>query len=240
MFDCGEDRGLVLQDPALQLDEGFDAAAAGPADPFVEGHGRVGGVETEDRPESFFEEVGPMESGVGLGDPGEFGLLPGSEVLRVLPQCVAGSFEGFGVAAGPSGPALGDRAAGGVPGLAADLVERFGGPFEMWNGSAKRTAEGQCFSTTALIQSAPSALTWLIWAQRPSPEASTASKNDLRVALSRPGAAHTNRPESWSTTTVYLWPRLSEISSIPIRRSLVNRSCSCSTSAQTRLIIAPT
>ena len=68
--------------------------------------------------------------------------------------------------------------------------------FTTWNGSAQRTALGQRFATTVVIQSAPSALTWLIWAQRPFPEPSRASKKLSRVALSRPGAAHTSRPES--------------------------------------------
>jgi hypothetical protein len=76
----------------------------------------------------------------------------------------------------------------------------------MWKGSAHRTALLQRAATTALIQSAPSALTWVISLQRSSPRA---SKNLSRVAFSRPGAAHTSRPESWSTTTVrYFCPRL--------------------------------
>ena len=33
VLDRGKDRGLVFDDPALQVDEGGDAAAAGPADP---------------------------------------------------------------------------------------------------------------------------------------------------------------------------------------------------------------
>jgi hypothetical protein len=62
-----------------------------------------------------------------------------------------------------------------------------------WNGSAQRTAPGQCSATAAAIQSAASALTWVIWAQRSAPRA---SKNRASVALSRPGAAHTSRPVS--------------------------------------------
>ena len=58
---------------------------------------------------------------------------------------------------------------------------------------------------------------------------------------SRPGAAHTSRPESWSTIAVRnLWPPLWEISSIPSRDRPANRSCGASTSAQTRVMIAPT
>ena len=65
--------------------------------------------------------------------------------------------------------------------------------------SRQRTAFGQRCSTTRSIQSAPSADTWVIAAQRSGPRA---SKNTARVARSRPGAAHTSRPVSWSTTTV--------------------------------------
>ena len=68
-----------------------------------------------------------------------------------------------------------------------------------------------------------------------------ASKNRRRVAVSRPGAAHTSRPLSWSTTTVrYLWWRLYEISSMPIRRRPANRSILFSVSLQTRATIDPT
>ena len=55
MFDRGEDRGLVFDDAALQVDEGGDAAAAGPADPGLEGIDGVLVVELEDQPESFLE-----------------------------------------------------------------------------------------------------------------------------------------------------------------------------------------
>src|SRR6266545_825511 len=65
---------------------------------------------------------------------------------------------------------------------------------------------GQRASTTLMIQSAPSVDTWVICALRSGP---SASKNAFTVFLSRPGAAHTSRPVSWSTTHVmYRWPRL--------------------------------
>ena len=60
MLDRGEDRGLVLDDAALELNEGFDTAAAGTADPGLE---RLDGLvvgELEDQPEAFFEEVGAV------------------------------------------------------------------------------------------------------------------------------------------------------------------------------------
>ena len=66
------------------------------------------------------------------------------------------------------------------------------------------------------------------------------SKNFSNVFMSRPGWAHSNTPDSWSTTTVqYLWPRLM-ISSIPIRVSPVNRSVLACASATTRVTIDPT
>jgi hypothetical protein len=62
-----------------------------------------------------------------------------------------------------------------------------------WKGSAQRIAAGQRSLTTSAIQSAASADTWVICAHRSAPRA---SKNRRRVAVSRPGAAHTSRPLS--------------------------------------------
>src|SRR3954452_10999649 len=117
-----------------------DAAAAGPADPRLE---RLDGfvvAELEDQPEAFLEQVGTVQHRVGLGDPGELGLLPGGEVLGVLPQRKAGVLERLRGAGGvltdastrPSDPvrAAAWSAAGGVPGLAADVVEGLGGPLD--------------------------------------------------------------------------------------------------------------
>lgn len=69
----------------------------------------------------------------------------------------------------------------------------------MWNASRQMVALAQRSLTTSPIHSAASALTRRISAQRRSP---SASKKALRVFLSWPLAAHTSRPESWSTTTV--------------------------------------
>jgi len=78
----------------------------------------------------------------------------------------------------------------------------------------------------------------VIFAHRSGP---SASKNACTVASDRPGAAHTNRPLSWSTTTTKNnWPRRYEISSIPIRLSPSSRSVTASISATTRAMIAPT
>jgi hypothetical protein len=61
-----------------------------------------------------FEQVGAPEAGVGFLDPGELGFLAAGEVLRVLPQRVAGVLEVPGVAGGQAdGPAaVPDRGGG--------------------------------------------------------------------------------------------------------------------------------
>ena len=163
VLDRGEDRGPVFHDPALQVDEGGDAAAAGPADPVVERRGCLGRVETEDQPEAFFEQVGPVQPGVGLGDPGELGLLLVGEVLRVLPQRVPGMLQRFGVAGRRGRP----RRRVTAPRAAFQACRRTSSRASVahcttWNGSAQRTAFGQRFATTVAIQSAPSAETWVI------------------------------------------------------------------------------
>ncbi len=193
MFDGGQDRGLVFHDPSLQLNERFDAAAAGPANPPVQRGGCLGGVETEDQPESFLQQVGPVQPWVGLGDPGQLRLLPAGQVLRVLPQRRRGSFQRFGVTGRPSRPATSDRAAGEIPGLPTDLVQCVGGPLDDMERIGATDRLGHCFATTVEIHSAPSAETWVISADRSGP---SWSKNEARVALSRPGFAHTSRPES--------------------------------------------
>ncbi len=68
-----------------------------------------------------------------------------------------------------------------------------------WKGSAQRMAFGARRATVSAIHWAASADTCVISAARLSPRA---SKNRFSVAESRPGAAHTSRPVSWSTTTV--------------------------------------
>jgi len=74
--------------------------------------------------------------------------------------------------------------------------------FTTWNGSATRTAAGHFSATMVSMKSAPSALTWVIWAHRSGP---SRSKNSRTVALLRPAAAHTSRRVSWSTTTIIMW-----------------------------------
>ena len=207
----------VSHDAAGQLDEGGDAAAPGPGDPPVQGLLAFFALDREHVPQALFEQVGAVQPGVGLGDPGQLGGLAFGEVLGVLPQRVAGALE-------LAGPLMAGRGAVFLPGrprprlgsLRASARASFQAwrrssrasvaQATTWNGSAQRTAVGQRSATTSAIQSAASADTWVICAHRSAP---SASKNRRRVAVSRPGAAHTSRPLSWSTTTVrYLWWRL--------------------------------
>jgi len=78
---------------------------AGPPDPFLKRRGGLVGGQLEHQAQSFLEEVGPVQPGVGLGDPGQFRLLPGGEVLGVLPQRVPGTLECFRVPGRPAGGA---------------------------------------------------------------------------------------------------------------------------------------
>ena len=76
-----------------------------------------------------------MQGWLGLRDPREFGLLPGGQVLGVLPQREPGVLQRLGVsgravalprrAARPQRPGVTAR---GVPGLSPDLVQCVGGP----------------------------------------------------------------------------------------------------------------
>ena len=77
VLDRGEDRRLVFDDAALQVDERRDAAAAGPADPGLECLDGLVVGKLEDGSQAFFERVGAVQPGVGLGDPGQLGPLAG-------------------------------------------------------------------------------------------------------------------------------------------------------------------
>ena len=144
-----------------------------------------------------------MQAGVGLGDPGQLVRLLVGEVVGVLPECIAGVLEPARVAGGQaravSVTGSLPRSSGLVPGIASYFVEGFGGPLDTWKGSAHCTAFGQRSATISAIHSAWSADTCVIVALRSGP---SWSKNVRNVAWSRPGAAHSSRPVSWSTTTV--------------------------------------
>jgi hypothetical protein len=198
MLERGDDGVDLLGDAVGDVDEGRQAGAPGPPDPLLE---EVQGIlegELEDLPQLLLEEVGAVQRAVGVLDPGQACLLVAAEVLGVLPKGEASAFEVFGLG-------VLTAVAGRVPDLATDLVEGVGGPGDDVKGSIQRTALGQCLATTLEIQLAASALTWVICAQRSFP---SASKKRVSVFSSRPLAAHTRRPVSWSTTTMrYRWPR---------------------------------
>jgi hypothetical protein len=133
----------VFHDAASEFPERGDAAASGPADPFVECFACFIDRELEDDAEAFFQVVGPIEGGVCLHDPGELDLLFLGEVLRVLPKRVAGVLHPGGAGAVRAGRcglrrsapgASGVAQLGGFPGIVprrpAHLVEGFGGPFD--------------------------------------------------------------------------------------------------------------
>src|SRR5487761_1004306 len=129
MLEGGEDGGPVAADGAAELDEGGDAAAGGLPQPPVEGDLAFGALDLEDQPQSFLQQPGTVETRVGPGDPFQLGLLGGGELFRVLPQRPPGTFEGAGLAAGGVAPAVvfpafAFGAAGVVPCVAADLVQR--------------------------------------------------------------------------------------------------------------------
>ena len=108
-------------DASPKFDEARDPAAPGPAEPGVQQLLAFGALEGEDLPELLLEQVGPEQLVVDLRDPVQLGLLPVGEVLWVFPQRVAGALEVAGVHAHPT-------FAGGVPGVASDLVHGIAGP----------------------------------------------------------------------------------------------------------------
>lgn len=174
MFEGGVDSPAVLDDATGQLDEGGDAAAPRPGDPPVQGLFAFLAFDGEYMPKSFFEQVGAVQSGVGLGDPGQLGALGFGEVLRVLPQRVPGAFELAGaLSPGPRRGASAGPAATPTASLRASARASFQArrrsvssasvaQATTWNGSAHSTAAGQRSATTAAIQSAASAETWVI------------------------------------------------------------------------------
>lgn len=117
----------MFHDSALQGDERGDAAAASPADPAVEHFFAGGTLEHECHPQALVQQVGAVQARIGLGDPGRLLVLAVGEVLRVLPQRVAGVLECPGVPGRPACPTAVDGTAGFVPSLAANLVEGVGG-----------------------------------------------------------------------------------------------------------------
>ncbi|CKR39914.1 Uncharacterised protein [Mycobacterium tuberculosis] len=140
MVEGGVDGHPVAFDAGGKLDEYRDATALGPGDPPVQGLFTFLALDRKHMPQALFEQVGAIQTGIGLGDPGQFGALAFGEVLGVLPQRVAGALEPpcplaartwCGVLTGPAPAPLGfgarDRPCV-VPGSAPLDVERLGGP----------------------------------------------------------------------------------------------------------------
>src|SRR5258705_12743322 len=87
------DQGQVVADGRGQLDEFGDAAACGPGDPAGEQDPAGFASRGEYRAELLLEQVGPVETVVGLGDDRDRGALFAGEVLRVFEYGPAGAFE---------------------------------------------------------------------------------------------------------------------------------------------------
>ena len=82
VLEGGVDRGSVFDDASLECDERRNPAATRPADPAVEGLFAFLTLDREHVPESLFEQVGAVQHGVSLGDPGQLLSLLLGEVLR--------------------------------------------------------------------------------------------------------------------------------------------------------------
>jgi len=140
VFECCVDLGAVSSDLATEFHEGRDPAALRPCQPPVEGLLAGVALDLEHEPEPLLEQVPAVQTRIGLGDPGQLGLLMDGEVLRVLPQGVTRPFETLGTFGRRSRRGVASRAttlgfglragisARLVPCLSAQLVERVGRP----------------------------------------------------------------------------------------------------------------
>ena len=86
MVEGGVDGFAVFHDAVGQLDEYRDAAAPRPGDPPVQGLLAFLALHRKHMPQALFEQIGAIQAGVGLGDPGQLGGLAFGEVFGVLPQ----------------------------------------------------------------------------------------------------------------------------------------------------------
>ncbi len=81
---------IIAPDLPLKFDNLRDPASLSPCDPLVEVFlCKLRILEPEDEPKPFLERVRPGQRSVLRLDHGEFLRLSGSEVLRVLSQCVS-------------------------------------------------------------------------------------------------------------------------------------------------------
>jgi hypothetical protein len=120
MAQGGFDPRALLGDPPGELDERLQPASPCPRQPRVEQLERVLEARSVvDLAQLFFEQVGAVDRGVELLNPGELGLLAFGQVLGLLPEREPGALEIFA-------ELLVAGAARLVPDLAADLVQRVG------------------------------------------------------------------------------------------------------------------
>lgn len=85
MFDGVEDQGPEVFDGLGEAGEGGEATSLGPGDPSAQqGLRGVQVAAGEDLAELFFEQVGPVEATVDLGDAGDGGALVTGEVRGVF------------------------------------------------------------------------------------------------------------------------------------------------------------
>jgi hypothetical protein len=89
----GLDPGTVDGDRFGEFDERRDPTSAGPLQPPLEQGDPGGTLERKHLPELLFEQVCPVETLVGVGDVGERGRLALGEILRILPQRIAGILQ---------------------------------------------------------------------------------------------------------------------------------------------------
>jgi len=122
VLDRIQDQAAVVFDRLGEFDEGVEAAPLRPGDPAAQQRSRVGQLNAlEDRPELLFQQVGPVEPAVGLGDPSECGALVAGQVGWVFQQRPPAALERGGLGVVPIGAQPRDHPA-------AHLVEGFGGP----------------------------------------------------------------------------------------------------------------
>jgi len=117
----GGDAGSVLGDGSGRLHEGCRSGAARPLGPAVEAGQSAPCRELEYIAQLLLQQVGTEERLVGALDLNQGRLLALGEVLGVVPECPAGTLESVSQARLAS-------LAGGIPDLAADLVEGVAGP----------------------------------------------------------------------------------------------------------------
>ena len=91
------DGGAVRGDALLEVHECGKPRATSPRDPVVERFFAFGAFDGEDVAQRLFEQVGPPQPRVGLGDPIELVSLSDAEITGVLPQRIAGAGDALGI-----------------------------------------------------------------------------------------------------------------------------------------------